>query len=55
MANTQRFTKAGCEHAEYRYYDWTTKSFDCDGMLEDLNAAADESIIGFHVYVHNPS
>lgn len=47
--------KAGFEHAEYRYYDRASKSFDCAGMLEDLNNADDESIVIFHVCAHNPT
>jgi len=47
--------KAGFEPLEYRYYDRASKSFDCAGMLEDLEAAEDESIVVFHVCAHNPT
>jgi aspartate/tyrosine/aromatic aminotransferase len=40
---------------EYRYYDRARKAFDCDGMLEDLKNADDESIVVFHVCAHNPT
>lgn len=47
--------KAGFEPLEYRYYDRARKAFDCEGMLEDLRNAEDESIVVFHVCAHNPT
>lgn len=32
----------GFETVKYRYYDRSTKSFDLQGMLEDLDKAPDE-------------
>lgn len=45
----------GLKWADYRYYDTKTKSFDCNGMLEDLDKAEPESIVFFHVCAHNPT
>ena len=47
--------EAGFDWAEYRYYNTPTRSFDCDGMLEDLDRAPDESIILLHTCAHNPT
>lgn len=43
------------ELQSYRYYDPKTCGFDCDGMLEDLNAAPEGSIILLHAVAHNPT
>lgn len=40
---------------QYRYYNRSTKSFDINGMLEDLDKAGQESIVLFHVCAHNPT
>lgn len=48
-------TKAGFEWAKYRYYDRDSKTFDCVGMLEDLDKIDNESIILLQVCAHNPT
>lgn len=39
----------------YRYYDRANRSFNCNGMLEDLDKAPNESIIVLHSCAHNPT
>lgn len=41
--------------AEYRYWDEKTRSIDFDGMIEDLKAAPENSVIILHACAHNPT
>lgn len=45
------FTKA----LRYRYWDPIARGIDIDGMLADLNAAPEGSVINFHACAHNPT
>ena len=47
--------KSGFESETYRYYDRKNRGFDCDGMLEDLDKAANEQIVVLHACAHNPT
>ena len=47
--------KAGFETVKYRYYNRGTRGFDCNGMLEDLDKADNESIVILHACAHNPT
>lgn len=47
--------RTGFKWENYRYYDPATKSFNVNGMLEDLNKAKDEQIVVLHVCAHNPT
>lgn len=47
--------RIGFKCNQYRYYNRATKSFDINGMLEDLDKAANEQIVLFHVCAHNPT
>jgi aspartate/tyrosine/aromatic aminotransferase len=47
--------KAGFQWVNYRYYDRKTRGFDCDGMLEDIDRADNESIVILHSCAHNPT
>ena len=49
------FADAGCEWAEYRYYDSKTVGLDLEGMLEDLRAAPHGSVVILHGCAHNPT
>ena len=51
----QIMEKAGLEVRRYRYFEPTTKGLDYDGMVEDLKAAPDGSIVLLHACAHNPS
>ena len=47
-----------CHYANvsaYRYYDPKTRGFDFHGMLEDLKAAPDNSVVLLHGCCHNPT
>jgi len=46
---------AGWDWSEYRYYDSVTRSFNLDGMLEDLDKAPNEQIVLLHTCAHNPT
>lgn len=46
---------AGFTHAEYRYLDAASNSLDLAGMLADLEAAPDNSIVILHACAHNPT
>ena len=48
-------TLCGFDWKHYRYYDWATKGFDFDGMLDDLRAAKDNSFVLLHTCAHNPT
>ncbi|KAL2643079.1 hypothetical protein R1flu_010666 [Riccia fluitans] len=49
------FPLAGLEARTYRYYDPRTKGLDYEGMLEDLRAAPNGSILLLHACAHNPT
>ncbi|KAJ8097481.1 pyridoxal phosphate-dependent transferase [Lipomyces tetrasporus] len=49
------FRDSGMEVKSYRYYDKSTISLDLDGMLEDIEAAPENSIILLHACAHNPT
>ena len=47
--------KAGFEVQRYRYFNSETKSFDLEGMLQDLENADDGQIVILHACAHNPT
>ena len=49
------FTNAGFVVASYRYYDAATRGLDVPGMLADLKAAAEGTIVLLHACCHNPT
>lgn len=50
------FQQAGfTETKTYRYWDAANRGLDLAGMLEDLNAAPENSVIILHACAHNPS
>jgi len=49
------FGDASLSVKEYRYFDKKTIGLDLNGMLEDLRAAPNGSIILLHVCAHNPT
>jgi len=49
------FETAGFPVQNYRYYDAATHDVNRTGMLEDLNALPDGSIIVLHACCHNPT
>ena len=49
------FKDSGLEVAKYRYYDPNTIGLDFDGMVEDIKAAPEGSIILLHACAHNPT
>jgi aspartate aminotransferase len=40
---------------EYRYWDAANRCVDINGMLEDLRAAPDKSVVLLHMCAHNPT
>ncbi|XP_066277526.1 aspartate aminotransferase, cytoplasmic-like [Branchiostoma lanceolatum] len=40
---------------EYRYWDASTKGLDIKGLLEDLRAAPEDSVVILHACAHNPT
>ncbi|XP_029645984.1 aspartate aminotransferase, cytoplasmic-like [Octopus sinensis] len=40
---------------EYRYWDAQTRSLDINGMVEDLSAAKENSVVILHAVAHNPT
>jgi aspartate/tyrosine/aromatic aminotransferase len=46
---------AGVQKAGYRYWDATNRNLDLKGMLEDLEAAPEGSVILLHAAAHNPT
>jgi aspartate/tyrosine/aromatic aminotransferase len=46
---------SGFKWHHYRYYNPETKGLDFDGMLADMKAMKNESIVLFHVCAHNPT
>lgn len=49
------FTNAGYDVQDYRYYEPATNGLDFSGMLEDLQALPQSSIIVLHACCHNPT
>jgi len=49
------FKKAGLEVNRYRHYNYKTNGMDWDGLVEDLTAAPDKSIVLLHACAHNPT
>ncbi len=49
------FTQAGFTVETYRYYSAKTKDIDFDGMLGDLNAAPQGTVVVLHACCHNPT
>eukprot|EP00238_Polyblepharides_amylifera_P006778 CAMPEP_0196594378 /NCGR_PEP_ID=MMETSP1081-20130531/78193_1 /TAXON_ID=36882 /ORGANISM="Pyramimonas amylifera, Strain CCMP720" /LENGTH=452 /DNA_ID=CAMNT_0041918629 /DNA_START=64 /DNA_END=1422 /DNA_ORIENTATION=+ len=49
------FADAGVEWKEYTYFDPATVGLDIDGMLADIEAAPEGSIILLHGCAHNPT
>ena len=47
--------RIGMKAKPYRYFSPKTKGLDIDGMLEDLDKAANEQIVLLHVCAHNPT
>lgn len=49
------FKDAGLEVEKYRYYNKDTIGLDFDGLLTDIKAAPNNSIIVLHACAHNPT
>ena len=49
------FTRAGFTVENYRYYAPELRGIDVDGMIEDLNAADEGTIVVLHACCHNPT
>ncbi|KAJ6260289.1 hypothetical protein Dda_4514 [Drechslerella dactyloides] len=49
------FTDSGLTVKQYRYYDKNKIALDASGMLEDIKAAPNGSIILLHACAHNPT
>jgi len=49
------FKDSGLEIEKYRYYNKDTIGLDFDGMVEDIKAAPEGSIILLHACAHNPT
>eukprot|EP00274_Cyanoptyche_gloeocystis_P004624 CAMPEP_0196654420 /NCGR_PEP_ID=MMETSP1086-20130531/4118_1 /TAXON_ID=77921 /ORGANISM="Cyanoptyche gloeocystis , Strain SAG4.97" /LENGTH=405 /DNA_ID=CAMNT_0041986165 /DNA_START=66 /DNA_END=1283 /DNA_ORIENTATION=+ len=49
------FTHARVPHKKYRYFSNSIRGLDLEGMLADLQAAADGSIVLLHACAHNPT
>ncbi|CAH8391432.1 unnamed protein product [Eruca vesicaria subsp. sativa] len=49
------FTLAGLSVKTYRYYDPSTRGLNFQGLLEDLGAAPQGSIVLLHACAHNPT
>lgn len=49
------FNDAGVPWSEYRYYDPKTVGLDFQGMIEDISAAPQGSVILLHGCAHNPT
>jgi aspartate aminotransferase len=47
--------RIGMKAKPYRYFHPKTKGLDINGMLEDLDKAANEQIVLLHVCAHNPT
>ena len=46
---------SGLEPVKYRYYNKETIGLDFEGMVEDLEAAPNDSIVLLHACAHNPT
>ena len=49
------FKDSGLEVVKYRYYDKDTIGLDFNGMVDDIKAAPEGSIILLHACAHNPT
>lgn len=49
------FKDSGLEVAKYRYYDKDTIGLDFEGLVADLKAAPESSIVLLHACAHNPT
>ena len=49
------FKDAGLSFQRYRYYTRQTNGLDFDGLMEDISAAKDASVILLHACAHNPT
>lgn len=49
------FRDAGLDVRKYRYWDASKLGLDLNGMLEDLAAAPDGSVVLLHACAHNPT
>lgn len=49
------FEHCGLEVVRYRYYNRATNGLDLEGMMEDIRAAPDGSIVLLHACAHNPT
>jgi len=49
------FRNCGLEVERYRYYNRKTNGLDMEGMVEDLKAAPEQSIVLLHACAHNPT
>lgn len=45
----------GLKKTNYKYYDAKTKGLDFNGMIADIEAAKDKSVVMLHVCSHNPT
>ena len=46
---------AGLVPAQYKYYNPKTCSVDFTGLMEDIHAMEDQSIVMLHACAHNPT
>ncbi|KAJ3365798.1 aspartate transaminase aat1 [Allomyces javanicus] len=53
--HTPIFRDSGLEVHGYRYFDKSTNGLDIEGLLADLKAAPERSIILLHACAHNPT
>ncbi|KAE8212081.1 hypothetical protein CF327_g4247 [Tilletia walkeri] len=53
--HTPIFRDSGLEVKQYRYYDKETVGLDFKGLIEDLKAAPEKSIVLLHACAHNPT
>ncbi|PWN87674.1 hypothetical protein FA10DRAFT_273003 [Acaromyces ingoldii] len=53
--HTPTFRDSGLEVKQYRYYNKDTVGLDLEGLLADLRAAPNQSIILLHACAHNPT
>lgn len=49
------FTRSGLQVKEYRYYKPQTRGLDFEGLIADLRAAEEGSIVLLHACAHNPT
>lgn len=49
------FTRAGFDVSSYRYYSPELRGIDVDGMIEDLRAADEGTVVVLHACCHNPT